>query len=186
MAKRGIDKMGFLWYTVAVMRLLNTSRKIWVKRVVAVLAIISFVVSAGNPQAVDAISLADLFGLGFVNAIEPSELPTSSDREPMRTILVVVTAYSSTPDQTDSTPCIAAKGFDLCEAYTQFGEGNTIAANFLAINKHIKLPDLFGDKTFVVRDRMNERYGNGRIDVWMPTREMAKEFGVKRVRMEVY
>jgi len=150
------------------------------------LAIISFVVSAGKPQLVEAVSLADLFNIDFVNAVEPSELPTSSDREPVRTIWVVVTAYSSTPDQTDSTPCIAAKGFDLCKAHAEFGEGNTIAANFLPINKQIKLPELFGDKTFVVRDRMNERYGYGRIDVWMPTREMAKEFGVKRVKMEVY
>ena len=150
------------------------------------LAIISFVVSAGKPQLAEAVSLSDLFGLDFVNAIEPSELPTSSDREPVRTIWVVVTAYSSTSDQTDNTPCIAAKGFDLCDAYTKFGEGNTIAANFLAINKHVKLPELFGDKTFVVRDRMNERYGQGRIDVWMPTREMAKEFGVKRVKMEIF
>lgn len=168
------------------MNILNKTQKVWLKRAVAVLAIISFVVSAGKPQIAEAVSLADLFVLDFVNAIEPSELPTSSDREPVRTIWVVVTAYSSTPDQTDSTPCIAAKGFDLCDAYAQFGESNTIAANFLAINKHIKLPDLFGDKTFVVRDRMNERYGQGRIDVWMPTREMAKEFGVKRVKMEMY
>ena len=178
--------MANLWYNVAVMSLLNKSQKTWIKRAVAVLAIISFVVSAGKPQLAEAVSLVDLLRLDFVNAIEPSELPTSSDREPVRTILVVVTAYSSTPDQTDSTPCIAAKGFDLCEAYAQFGEGNTIAANFLTINKHIKLPDLFGDKTFVVRDRMNERYGYGRIDVWMPTREMAKEFGVKRVKMDIY
>ncbi|MBI4427332.1 MAG: 3D domain-containing protein [Candidatus Magasanikbacteria bacterium] len=168
------------------MSLLNKSQKIWVKRTVAILAIISFIVSAGRPQMAEAVSLADLFSLDFVNAVEPSELPTSSDREPVRMVWVVVTAYSSTSDQTDNTPCIAAKGFDLCKAHAEFGEGNTIAANFLPINKQIKLPELFGDKTFVVRDRMNERYGNGRIDVWMPTREMAKEFGVKRVKMEIY
>jgi 3D (Asp-Asp-Asp) domain-containing protein len=168
------------------MSLLNKSQKIWIKRAIAVLAIFGLVVSVGKPQVVNAISLAELFSMDFVNAVEPSELPTSSDREPVRTIWVVVTAYSSTADQTDNTPCIAAKGFDLCKAYAELGEGNTIAANFLAINKQIKLPELFGEKTFVVRDRMNERYGQGRIDVWMPTREMAKEFGVKRVKMEIY
>lgn len=168
------------------MSLLNKRQKTWVERAVAVLAIVSFFISTAKPQVVNAMSVADILGLEQVSAAEPFELPVSLDREPVKTIWVVVTAYSSTADQTDSTPCIAAKGFDLCKAHAEFGEGNTIAANFLAINKHVKLPELFGDKTFVVRDRMNERYGYGRIDVWMPTREMAKEFGVKRMKMEVY
>lgn len=168
------------------MNILNKTQKVWLKRVVAMLAIISFVVSAGKPQVVSAISVAELLGFDSRNDSLTGELPVSAEREPVKTIWVVVTAYSSTPDQTDSTPCIAAKGFDLCKAYAELGEGNTIAANFLAINKQVKLPELFGDKTFAVRDRMNARYGQGRIDVWMPTREMAKEFGVKRVKMEVF
>lgn len=153
---------------------------------VAVLAIVSFIVSAAKPQVVSAVSVAELFGFVSGNDGVIGELPVSAEREPVKTIWVVVTAYSSTADQTDSTPCIAAKGFDLCKAYAELGEGNTIAANFLTINKQVKLPELFGDKTFAVRDRMNARYGQGRIDVWMPTREMAKEFGVKRVKMEIY
>ncbi len=117
---------------------------------------------------------------------ETVQFPVSGERQAAHTIWVVVTAYSSTPDQTDSTPCITANGHDLCTQYEEQNEGNTIAANFLRFGKQVRLPELFGDKTFVVRDRMNERYGYGRIDIWMPTREEAKQFGVKIVEMELY
>lgn len=117
---------------------------------------------------------------------EPTEFPAADERQPLRKIWVLATAYSSTPDQTDDTPCVTANGYDLCSAYETQGEGNTIAANFLFFNQQVKLPDIFGGKILVVRDRMNQRYGRGRIDVWLPTREEAKQFGVKWVEMEIF
>jgi len=117
---------------------------------------------------------------------ETAQFPTSEERQAANTIWVVVTAYSSTPDQTDSTPCITANGHNLCTQHEEQGEGNTIAANFLRFGKQVRLPEFFQDKVFVVRDRMNERYGYGRIDVWMPTREEAKQFGVRILEMELY
>jgi len=94
---------------------------------------------------------------------------------------VVATAYSSTVDQTDSTPCITANGFDLCEN----GVEEIIANNGLKFGTKVRLPALFGDRVFTVADRMNARYGSGRIDIWMNSRERAEDFGARAVEMEI-
>jgi len=47
-----------------------------------------------------------------------------------------------------------------------------------------KIPDLYGDKIFIVEDRMNKRYWH-RVDIWFPERQMAKEFGIKQIRIEI-
>lgn len=92
----------------------------------------------------------------------------------------VITAYNSDPAQTDDTPCITANGFDVC----QHGQEDTIAANFLRFGTKVRIPELYGDRIFVVRDRMNQRYNN-RVDIWMKEKSDAKQFGVKVARIEV-
>lgn len=91
-----------------------------------------------------------------------------------------LTAYNSEVDQCDDSPCITANGFDVCE----HGIEDTIAANFLKFGTKVRIPDLFGDKVFVVRDRMNKRYPN-RIDIWMLEKQDAKQFGVKLAKIEI-
>ena len=88
----------------------------------------------------------------------------------------MASAYSSTPDQTDSTPFITAWN-------TRVRDG-IIAANFLPFGTQIKIPELYGDKIFVVEDRMSRRY-TYKIDIWFPEREQALEFGNKKVKIEV-
>ncbi len=90
--------------------------------------------------------------------------------------LTTITAYSSTPDQTDSTPFITASG-----SYVKDG---IVACNFLAFNTKIKLPELYGDKIFTVKDRMAKKNSH-KIDIWFPTREEAKQFGVKKTIIEI-
>ena len=87
---------------------------------------------------------------------------------------VLVTAYSSTVDQCDSTPFITASG-------THVHDG-TIAANFLRFGTKVKFPALFGDKIFTVEDRMKSNY---KADIWFPTREEAIQFGARRTMMEI-
>lgn len=100
---------------------------------------------------------------------------------PKKVVYVTVTAYSSTPDQTDNTPCITANGYNLCSA----NEENVVAANFLPFGTKVKMPEHFGDQEFYVQDRMNKRFSN-RVDVWMKTREAAREFGIRKLKVEVY
>jgi len=114
-------------------------------------------------------------------APEMPEAEAVEVRVPKRVIWVTVTAYSSTPDQTDSDPCTTANGFNVCEN----NEENVIAANFLKFGTEVKMPDYFGDRVFKVQDRMNARY-NQRVDVWFKTREAAKQFGVRRLKVEIY
>lgn len=89
---------------------------------------------------------------------------------------VAVTAFSSTPDQTDDTPFIMASG--------KYVYDGAIAANFLPFGAQVRFPDLYGDKVFIVEDRMNKRYDH-RMDIWMETRSEAKKFGVKKLKYEI-
>lgn len=91
-----------------------------------------------------------------------------------------ITAYNSDPAQTDDTPCITANGFDVCEHWQE----DTIAANFLKFGTKVRIPELYGDKIFVVRDRMNQRY-TSRIDIWMKDKADAQKFGVKVAKIEI-
>ena len=93
-----------------------------------------------------------------------------------RTMRMTLTAYSSTPDQTDSTPFITASNTRV--------KWGTVAANFLPFQTKIRIPGMFGDKVFVVEDRMNKRYWH-RVDVWMPTRQEAINFGLRVLDIEI-
>lgn len=116
-------------------------------------------------------------------------MKTSVDIEEEKIDLVVIsthtvraTGYSSTLDQTDDTPFITASG-----AYVRDG---IIAANFSINGRRVpfgtlvRIPAIYGNKVFVVEDRMNSRYTNN-LDIWFSERSLAKEFGSKRVVIEV-
>ncbi len=92
----------------------------------------------------------------------------------------LITAYNSEVAQCDSSPCITASGYNLCK----YGVEDTVAANHLRFGTKVKIPEIFGDKVFVVRDRMNSKYYN-RLDVWMLSKEKAVQFGSKRAQVQV-
>lgn len=106
-----------------------------------------------------------------------ARLARAEDAKPRKVIYVTVTAYSSTPDQTDDSPFITANGSWVHEG--------TLAANFLPFGTKVRLPDYSGDKNYVVEDRMNQRY-TYRADIWMTSREAAKQFGIRKLKMEIY
>jgi len=118
------------------------------------------------------------------NQIQTTELlaqnyPTikiSSETEEARVIKTLITAYSSSPEQTDETPFITASG-----KYVHHG---VVAANFLPFGTRIRIPEIFGDKVFVVEDRLDKRY-NDRVDVWFPTKEGALKFGQQITEIEI-
>ena len=93
-----------------------------------------------------------------------------------KVVEILITAYSSSPDETDETPFITASG-----SYVQSG---IVAANFLPFGAKIRIPDIFGNQIFVVEDRLHERNGD-RVDVWMPTKKEALKFGVKISEIEI-
>ncbi|MBI5153531.1 MAG: 3D domain-containing protein [Parcubacteria group bacterium] len=92
------------------------------------------------------------------------------------TLKVYITAYSSSPDETDDTPDITASG-----SRTRDG---IIATNMLPFGTKVRIPRLFGKKLFVVEDRMHSRFSE-RIDVWFPGKQDAKNFGIRYAEIEV-
>jgi len=104
------------------------------------------------------------------------EIPDKPQLEAKKIMSIAVTAYSSTPDQCSGNPFITASG-------TRVRDG-IIATNFLPIGTKVRFPEKFGNKIFVVEDRMSQRYWH-RADIWMKTREQAKEWGVKHITIEI-
>jgi 3D (Asp-Asp-Asp) domain-containing protein len=114
---------------------------------------------------------------GPQESVEDTTLTATTPFEEGKARMTVdITAYSSTVDQTDDTPFITASGAHVADGI--------VAANFLPLHTRVKIPELFGEKVFVVEDRMNRRYQQ-RMDIWMETREAARKFGLKRAEIVV-
>ncbi len=84
-------------------------------------------------------------------------------------MILTVTGYSSSHDETDETPWLTA--------YNTLTRDGVVASNILPFKTKLRIPSLFGDKIFVVEDKMNPRYGE-HLDIWFPTKEEALKFGV--------
>ena len=124
-------------------------------------------------------SMVFMFGFSTPNAPisneQSQEEEVSSDIS--RTLTNIwITAYSSTPEETDDTPFITASGERVRDGI--------VAANFLPFGTEVRIPELFGDKVFVVKDRMHRRKTNF-VDIWMPSKQLAKEFGIHQTDIEV-
>lgn len=140
------------------------------------------VAAASNPDSnTNQIPGAFITGVPAVQTVPETalrlpEIPDRPQPAAKRTVHLSVTAYSSTPDQTSGDPFITASG-------TRVHSG-TLAANFLPIGTRVRFPDHYGNKIFVVEDRMASRYWQ-HADIWMETRQAAKEWGNRYVRMEI-
>jgi len=99
------------------------------------------------------------------------------EREVAKKVKVVLTAYSSTPDQTDDTPFITANGKHVIDGI--------VANNMLPFGTKIRIPSIYGYKIFTVEDRMNARKSKYHVDIWMPDRQSAIDFGAKTAEIEI-
>lgn len=112
-----------------------------------------------------------------------------------QSFVVTSTAYTSSVRETDSTPHITATG-----ARTRVGIialSRDLLGN-LPYGSQVKLEDLgniqgrgvgafnkfFAGVVFVVEDTMNPRMRQ-KMDVWMPDRRMALQFGVRKLKVTV-
>jgi len=120
------------------------------------------------------------FPTNIDDAVNINSINTNKNEQFVSMGVRTLTSYNSEAAQTDDSPCITANGFNVCE----YGIENTIAANFLKFGTKVKIPDIFGDRIFVVRDRMNERYSD-RVDVWMVNKIDSQAFGVRRAEIYV-
>lgn len=124
--------------------------------------------------------LAALWGSLF-NTVAPQEPIVQAEiKQEEYTVakdyIVEVTGYSSRKEETDVTPYETASG-----SIVYWG---SVASNTYSFGTQLRFPNMFGDKIFVVRDRMNSRYKN-RLDIWFPHYAQARRFGIKDLRVEV-
>lgn len=90
---------------------------------------------------------------------------------------VRASAYTSTVAETDSDPFTTASGAKVRDG--------GIAMNGIKFGTKVRIPSHYGDKIFTVTDRMNARWGNKKIDIWMPNRAAAINWGVRTVTIEI-
>jgi len=115
-------------------------------------------------------------GLIIINANSLLQASPPSRPESASRLRMFVTAYSSSVDETDSTPHVTASG-------TKTRDG-VVASNAFPIGTRLRIPSLFGEKTLVVEDRMHSRFTD-RIDIWMPSKWQAFQFGKRVAAVEV-
>jgi len=89
------------------------------------------------------------------------------------TVLATITSYSSSEDETDSTPFITASGKRVKEGI--------IANNCFDYGTLVEIDG----KIYEVQDRLNERYSCQHFDIWQPTKEEAQNFGKKVVEVKI-
>ena len=104
-----------------------------------------------------------------VSAEFAKSLEIEKKKQVVKARTMTVTAYSSSRDETDSTPFITASN-------TRVRDG-VVATNILPFGTRVRMPSLFGDKEFIVEDRMHRRHQN-RMDIWFPSKQKALRFGI--------
>jgi len=135
-----------------------------------------------HPVAAAGIAVDPAYGSSVMRSVsaEPATptntLKPAAPAEERYSTVRVVAAYSSTVDQCDDTPFITANG-------TRVRDG-IVAANWLKFGTRVRIPEMYGDKVFIVTDRMNPRFDD-RMDIWMAERSDAVKFGMRRLTIEV-
>ncbi len=109
------------------------------------------------------------------NSLLQAKSPNAKSEQASKFVMYV-TAYSSSVDETDSTPHVTASG-------TRTRDG-VVASNIFPFGTRVKIPELFGEKILVVEDRMHRRFTD-RMDVWMPSKWSALRFGKQRTAVEI-
>lgn len=107
---------------------------------------------------------------------EQAEAIAKGVKKPLKTMKIIVTAYSSTAAETDDTPFITASN-------TLVRDG-IIASNLLPFGTKVRFPELNPKKIYVVEDRMAIKNSH-KVDIWFSSAESALNFGVKVLTMEV-
>ena len=142
---------------------------------IALLAgILAVLATPQHASTLDARDSAPFLG-GGKTAIAP--LPLVADRPVQKNPWLTVTASSSTVDQTDGDPFTTASGNHV--------EDGIIAHNYLPFGTRVRFPERFGNKVFIVQDRLHESKGYYIADIWMQTREDAVQWGAPILKMEV-
>lgn len=142
-----------------------------------VVAVIGEVIIPKSGKALGFCSEPYDFNLAIVQ--ENSLIATNNpvETQSIKKVKMIITAYSSTPEETDETPFITASG-----TYVKDG---IVANNKYPFGTKIRIPELYGSKVFIVEDRMHREKGGYQLDIWFPDYSTAKQFGAKLTYVEI-
>jgi len=115
--------------------------------------------------------------IGATEEKPKAESEMGAETKPIMKIDVMITAYSSTPEETDDTPFTTAAG-------TTVRDG-VVANNLFPFGTRFRIPGIFGEKIFTVEDRMHWRKSGYQVDIWFPAKSEALNFGVKSAYIEI-
>jgi 3D (Asp-Asp-Asp) domain-containing protein len=111
----------------------------------------------------------------------PIQVREEEKPDPIMVVSRRVSAYTSREEETDSTPCLAANGEDICVLYYEY-DSLTCAANFVPFGTILDIP---GYGTCVVRDRMAKSRWN-MVDIYFGLElDKALEWGVRTVDVSI-
>lgn len=169
-----------------------------IKKAIIMRLIIAIIIMTAIPAGTAKAAWSDDIGSWLKNALAPTVLAEKTNgamerglatvqgvalmsvnkptMDVINTLETFVTAYSSSVDETDETPFITASGEKVRDGI--------VAANFLPFGTRVRIPEMFGDKIFVVKDRMAAKH-NGKVDIWFETKGLAKQFGRQKLMVEV-
>ena len=99
-----------------------------------------------------------------------------ANEESYTTMRAWVTAYTSSADECGNDLGITASG--------ERARDGVVACNFLPFGTRVKIPELFGEKEFVVMDRMSKEKKNY-VDVWVEEKYAARQIGKSFVNIVV-
>lgn len=117
------------------------------------------------------------WSLHVEDVVPPNCFPRQLFRVP-----VTVTAYSSTTDQTDSTPFVTASNTRVRKGILALSRDLLREFTPGAPFSYGDLVELEGVGRFVVEDTMNPRFAK-RVDIWFPSRGAAKRWGVRHFQL---
>jgi len=106
-----------------------------------------------------------------------SLLPITGNETETKKLKVVITAYSSTVWQTDNTPFVTAAGTEVRDGI--------VANNLLPFGTRVRIPELYGNKVFIVEDRMHYKKGYYHVDIWFASYDEALDFGAQTTYIEI-
>jgi len=137
--------------------------------------LLGFFLFPNNNQEIVEEAPTFLFSQG--SFLVPTANPANPPLKVVRTINTIITAYSSTVGQTDDSPFITASNKDVRDGI--------VANNYLPFGTQIRIPELYGEKIFVVEDRMSRRKGDYHFDVWFSDYNQALTFGAELTYIEI-
>ena len=158
---------------------MNSNRKLLIILIGSVLLISCLPISRLKTQVSEGPGFDIKEKMAFMqgNTLLPVSNPSGPEAKVASKVPVIVTAYSSSVWETDNDPFITAAG-------TWVRDG-IIANNLLPFGTKVRLPELYGEKIFVVEDRMSWKKGNYHFDIWFPSYSEAKNFGAQRTYIEI-